>query len=143
MSDLDIPRLLRAHQRSRRLRELAATHPDLAADLDQAADDHDYIWKTLKSALGKLQQLETAAGSPGIPTAPENSAKVARLPSVLSQSVGEREVFEAPVFTEIGEDLRKKRIITAVEDILRVEGISEVRLVQPMDTSYSHVKKPG
>jgi hypothetical protein len=120
MQDIDGRRLRRIRKRFTALRALASelqdADEDLAAKLDQAADDQDHLFAVLRLACGRIEQLES---TPGVRPEPP-----LRQPSVL------REIPPLmPPYTEIEEH----------SDAIDAAA-SEIRKVAQIGSEYSIVK---
>lgn len=133
---LDGKRLRRIRKRGQALRGYAAeiqdSTPELAAVLDQAADDQDHLFSVLKAACGRIEHLETTPGTMPAPTL--------RQPSVL------REVPTLPPQYPAGvedEGDRKKLLDDSVNAVLEQASLRKMS-GEETATGYQILKEePG
>ena len=127
MSDPDINLLVRLRQRIPRIREMAEKYPDDADDLDLLAYDIEFLWRTMRASMKRIELLESTPGTPIAP--PSSGAPIVRLPSLV-EPVGTREIFEAPAY----------------EDNKRASSVVSVLIETPLEaskTEYAQIKKSG
>lgn len=124
-NSIDGRHLRRIRKRQEALRAYASEIQDadeeMASKLDHAADDMDHLFRILKMACGRIEQLESTPGA--LPEAPLRQPSVLReVPPMMPpyQEMEDRE-------TRLAESLE---FIEQASEIRRVAGVGEYQVVR-------------